>query len=345
MGQVTDSERQLEDERATIADIAREAGVSVPTVSKVLNGRGGVARKTRERVNDVLKAYDYEPRRNRRRPARGVIELVFGELNSPWALEITRGVEQAAFAAGFGVLISRLRAGADDAGRWLEMIAARRSDGIVFAVIGTTPEQRSRLEELNLPFVVIDPEVKLDADVPSVGITHWRGAFSATEHLLELGHRRLAMIGGPPGLLCSTTRADGFRAALSRAGVELDPALLVDSSFSQEEGTRVAEKLFDLPEPPTGIFAASDEQALGVYEAARRHGLRVPEDVSVVGFNDVYVASWASPPLTTVREPIDAMCEQAVFLLNRLMQGQDAGVGVELATELVVRQSTAPPHH
>jgi DNA-binding LacI/PurR family transcriptional regulator len=329
---------------ATIADIARAAGVSVPTVSKVLNGRTGVSRQTRQRVAEVLKQHDYAPRRGQSKPARGAIELVFGELNSPWALEITRGIEQAAFAAGLGVLVSRLRSAAEEADRWLEMVSAPRSDGIVFAVVGVTPAQRARFGKLRLPYVVIDPEGEQDPAVPTVGITHWRGGYAATEHLLSLGHRRLALIGGPPRLLCSAARANGFRAALDRAGVEVEPALVVHSAFDQGEGMLAAERLLALPEPPTGIFAASDEQAFGVYEAARRRGLRIPEDLSVVGFNDSYVARWASPPLTTVREPIDAMCEQAIFLLLRLIRGQEVGTGVELGTELVIRDSTAVAH-
>lgn len=333
------------DRAATIADIARAAGVSIPTVSKVINGRTGVSRQTRQRVSEVLKQHDYAPRRAQRNPSRGVIELVFGELNSPWALEITRGIEQAAFAAGLGVLVSRLRTDAEGARRWLEMVSAPRSDGVVFAVVGITREQRARFAKLRLPFVVIDPEGEQDPTVPTVGITHWRGGYAATEHLLSLGHRRLALLGGPPGLLCSAARANGFRAAMDRAGVEVDASLLVHSGFDQGEGMLAAEHLLSLPEPPTGIFAASDEQAFGVYEAARRRGLRIPDDLSVVGFNDMYVARWASPPLTTVREPIDDMCAQAIFLLSRLISGHEVGAGIELGTELIVRDSTAPPPH
>jgi LacI family transcriptional regulator len=327
----------------TIADIARAAGVSVPTVSKVINGRTGVSRETRRRVAEVLKEHDYAPRRAQRNPTRGVLELVFGELNSPWALEITKGVEQAAFAAGLGVLISRLRSDAAGAARWLEMVTNRRSDGIIFAVVGATEAQRARFQKLRLPFVVIDPEGEQDSSVPTVGITHWRGGYAATEHLLGLGHRRVALLGGPPGLLFSAARANGFRSAMDRAGVPVDPALVVDSVFNQEAGMLAAERLLSLAEPPTAIFAASDEQAFGVYEAARRRGLSIPRDLSVVGFNDSYVAHWASPPLTTVREPIDDMCAQAIFLLLRLIRGHDMGSGVELATELIVRSSTAPP--
>jgi LacI family transcriptional regulator len=326
----------------TIADIARAAGVSIPTVSKVLNGRKGVSSETRQRVTELVKQHDYAPRRMQH-PPRGAIELVFGELNSPWALEITRGVEQAAFGAGYGVLVSRLRSAEEGADRWLEMVSAPRSDGIIFAVVGVTPALRERFRKARLPYVVIDPEGEQDPAVPTVGITHWRGAYSATEHLLGLGHRRLALIGGPPGLLCSTARMNGFRAALESNGVPADPALMVHSRFDQGAGMLAAERLLSLPEPPSGVFAASDEQAYGVYEAARRRGLRIPEDLSVVGFNDSYVSRWASPPLTTVREPIDAMCQQAIFLLLRLVGGHDAGVGIELSTELIVRDSTAPP--
>lgn len=326
--------------RTTIADVASAAGVSVPTVSKVLNGRPGVSASTRERVIELLRQHGYSPRRAGAKLS-GAVELVLSELESPWSASLVRAMEAAAYAEGYAVVLSRLRP--DKVDEWLDHVAVRNVVGVVFAVVETTAAQRDRLRELELLFVVVDPAGNQAAQGPTVGLTHWRGAYSATEHLIELGHRRIATIGGPLRMLCSRARTDGFRTAAMGAGVDVPAEYVVHTEFEHAAGLVAATDLLSMPERPTAIFAASDEQALSVYEAARRLGLAVPSDVSVVGFNDAPIASWAGPPLTTVREPIEDMARQAMSLLVQLLANQDAGPGVELATELVVRASTAPP--
>jgi LacI family transcriptional regulator len=326
--------------RTTISEVARSAGVSLPTVSKVLNGRPGVSAATRERVSGLLRDHGFAPRRPPGQTG-GEVELVMGELESPWSVSIVRAIEEAAYEAGLGVVVSRVRRGAPE--RWLDMVAARMSRGVVFGAVEVTRQARERLTDLNLPTVVIDPEGNQPQTTPAVGIAHWRGAYDATEHLIGLGHRRIATIGGPLSVLCSRARTDGFRAAAAAAGISVEAQLVTHTSFDHEAGRDAAAELLSLDRPPTAIFAASDEQALGVYEAARRAGLRIPDDLSVVGFNDAPIASWASPPLTTVREPIDDMAKHAIGLLLRLVAGQRAGRSVELATELVIRDSTAAP--
>jgi LacI family transcriptional regulator len=326
--------------RTTVSDVARTAGVSLPTVSKVLNGRPGVSPATRKRVTGILQEHGFEPRRPPGRSA-GSIELVMGELESPWSVSIVRAMEEATSAASLGLVLSCVRPAAPD--HWLDQIASRDSKGVVFGVVETTREQRARLRELGVPFVVIDPEGNQPLASPAVGIAHWRGAYNATQHLIDLGHERIATIGGPLSVMCSRARTDGFRAAMTAAGLGAHPELVVHTNFENEAGRDAAIQLLALPSPPTAIFAASDEQALGVYEAARRAGLRIPDDVSVVGFNDARIAAWASPPLTTVREPIDEMVQHAVTLLGRLISGEPTGPAVELATELIVRESTSAP--
>ncbi len=325
--------------RVTIADIARMALVSVPTVSKVINGKPGVSDQTRARIAGLLREHEYEPRRS---TASKMIELVLGELTSPWATALVTAVEEAAFDQGMGLTLSRLRPEAED--RWLEMLAGRPVDGLIFAVVRVSERQRAHLDELRLPYVVIDPGEAPDGTrVPTIGVTHWRGAHQATRHLLELGHRELAMISGPADVLFSQARADGFRAAAMGAGVDLPPARVQHTEFSYEAGRDAALELLAASPRPTAIFAASDEQALGVYEAARLRGIRIPEDLSVIGFNDAPIAEWAAPPLTTVREPIGDMARLAVSAIRSLAAGERDVPTVELATELVVRQSTAPP--
>lgn len=324
--------------RVTIADIAVLAGVSVPTVSKVLNGKPGVSPATRARISDLLHEHEYEPRRSN---TTGSVALVFGELESPWAVALISALEEAAFEESLGILLTRVRPGTND--HWLDAIASKHVDGVICAVVDMTLSQRTRLKELDLPFVVIDPQAMQSTDVVTVGIAHWRGGREATDYLLSLGHRRIALIGGPPEMLFSQARADGFRAGMAAAGFSVGPEYIIHAEYGYESGRDAGAQLLALDVPPTAIFAASDEQAFGVYEAARLKGIKIPDDLSVIGFNDVPIARWASPPLTTVREPIADMAREAVRLLRNQVNGLPGTAAVELATELVVRESTLPP--
>jgi DNA-binding LacI/PurR family transcriptional regulator len=322
--------------RVTIARIADAAGVSVPTVSKVVNGRADVAPETRERVERLLHEHGY------RRPAATpdtraqLLDVVFNELESPWAMEIIKGVEEVGREHGLGVVLSA-QEGPGALGRsWVDAVAARRSVGLILVVSELTPAQIRRLTARSIPFVVVDPAGQPAPDVPAVGATNWNGGLEATRHLLELGHRRIGMIGGPPTMLCSRARVDGYRAALETAGLQVDPALVRWGTFHLEAGYEEGRALLSLPEPPTAIFAGSDLQAFGVYEAARVLGVEIPRQLSVIGFDDLPMARWVGPPLTTIRQPLTEMAATAA----RMVLGQGEERRVELATTLVRRQST-----
>ncbi|MGY1619434.1 LacI family DNA-binding transcriptional regulator [Geodermatophilus sp. SYSU D00691] len=326
----------------TIAAIAAEAGVSVPTVSRVLNGRADVAAHTRERVEQLLRQHGYQRRGSR--PRAQLLDLVFNDLDSPWAVEIIRGVEEAAHAEGVGTVVSAIHRRASDTREWLENVSARASDGAVLVTTDLDPALHAELKSLHVPAVVIDPAGVPSLDVPTIGVTNWAGGVSATEHLTGLGHRRIGFVAGPPTLWCSRARLDGYRAGLQAAGLPFDPELVAEGDFGFESGFRGATGMLGLAEPPTAVFAANDHMALGVYEALRRTGRRVPEDVSVVGFDDLPETRWASPPMTTVRQPLAEMGALAARTVLRLVRGESVvGPRVELATELVVRDSTAAP--
>ncbi|WP_235018058.1 LacI family DNA-binding transcriptional regulator [Thermomonospora echinospora] len=328
----------------TITAIAREAGVSVSTVSKVLNGRADVAEGTRSRVEELLAKHAYPRARRRGSDPAGLIDIVFDELDSPWAVEIIRGAEEVAHAAGTGTVVSAIHARSEPARQWLDNLERRRSEGVVLVVDELTAAQRARLQALDVPCIVIDPRGEPDPQVPSIGAANWAGGQAATRHLIELGHRRIAIISGPAGMLCSRARLDGYRGALEGAGLPADPALVRHGDFHHESGYLQAARLLELPDPPTAIFAGSDQQAFGACEAARERGLRIPQDLSIVGFDDLPVARWFSPPLTTVRQPLAEMGSLATRLLFRLSRGETLETHhVELATELVIRESTAPP--
>ena len=328
--------------RITITAIAREAGVSVPTVSRVVNGRSDVAPDTRERVEELLRRHGYRRRSARPRESASLIDLVFNDLDSPWAVEIIRGVEDVAHAANIGTVVSAVHRRPAATRQWLRNLQARSTDGVILVTSDLDPPLHSELRRLDVPTVVIDPAGVPALDVPTIGATNWAGGLSAVEHLLALGHRRIGFIAGPPQLLCSRARLDGYRAGLGAAGIAVEDGLIRPGSFYHEAGFEGGTALLSLPEPPTAIFAASDQMAFGVYEALRRRGLRVPDDISVVGFDDLPEARWASPPLTTVRQPLAEMGLLAARTVLRLARGEEIeSPRLELATELVVRDSTA----
>ncbi len=330
--------------RTTLAAIAAEAGVSLPTVSKVVNGRPDVAPATRARVEQLLDERRYSRSTVRRQRRSGLIDLVFNGLDSPWAVEILRGVEEWGASHETGVAVSSVRHGSIRPASWTSALASHETDGVILVTSELTGDQLRQLREAGIPLVVVDPVNPPPPDLPSVGATNWAGGLAATEHLLSLGHRRIGAIAGPGDYLCSRARIDGYRSALERVGVRFDQALVRYGDFEHEGGFIRSGELLELSSPPTAIFAGSDQQALGVYEAARQRGLRIPQDLSVVGFDDLPVARWVSPPLTTVRQPLNEMGGAAAQMLGELIEGNPLRSSrVELSTLLVTRESTAAP--
>lgn len=333
------------DRGATIAQIAQELGVSVPTVSKVLNGRSDVAADTRARIEEALERHHYQRRKPAPPPAgTGLIDLVFHRLGSSWSMEIIRGVEDAAAAARLSVILSELGGVHRPPRAWLDTTLLRPPLGVLTVASRLTPAQQRQLERRSIPFVVIDTDGEPTPDAHTVGSDNWNGGLIATRHLLALGHRRIAAVSGPTDMLCSRARLDGFRSAHAEAGVVVDDALILPGNFYVETGYRAAHELLTRRDRPTAIFAGSDMAALGVLRAATELGLSVPRDVSVVGYDDLSLAAWATPALTTVRQPLEEMGAMATGMLIDLIEGRQPPTRrINLATELVVRESTAEP--
>lgn len=324
----------------TIAYIAESAGVSPPTVSRVLNGKKGVSGETRARIEALIHRYGYIRPPNR----SNIVELVFRELKSLWAVEIISGVEQVARRDRVGVMVSEFGLH-DSNGRPMDDTLARRPQ-CVLSVAQLSEAEREQLRAKGIPFVVFDPTAELPDDVPFVGATNWRGGRSAAQHLIQLGHTRIAMIGGPEDVLCCRARQAGYESAMKAAGLPADPDLIVSAPLTREDGCAAAHALLDRSRPPTAIFASNDLQALGVYQAAREVGLRIPHDLSVVGFDDLPIVAWVDPPMTTVHQPLTEMAAAATELALALGRGEHPQqIGVEIATTLTVRESTAPPGH
>lgn len=335
--------------RPTLEQVARAAGVSKATASKVLNRRPNISAQTRRRVQQAIDELGYVPTTGPREPDRPQkVNVVFNTLVNLYSMHVLEGIVAAAHAQRVEVLVDTVDPGLGQDGplsaTWIDRLAAHGSTGVIVVTAELTAEQRDRLRALRLGAVLIDPVDPLDDEVVSVGATNFTGGLQATSHLLDLGHRRIAFAGGPPGSTASRERLQGYLSALGSAGAAVDPALILEREFTVPSGVEMATVFLAEAEPPTAVFAGCDASALGVFEAARRRGLRVPEDLSVVGFDDTSMAASSAPPLTTVRQPIGDMGRVALRTLLQQARGERPDSHhVQLATQLVVRGSTAAP--
>jgi LacI family xylobiose transport system transcriptional regulator len=329
--------------RATLSEVASLADVSISTVSKVLNGRAGVSSETRARIEALLQHRQYNPRASKR-PVAPLLDVLCYEIDSPFASEVLASIEQIARQRRMGMVLT----GATDKHlpeqSWVDDVLRRAPVGVILVACVLPAKDKQRLRSRNIPLVMVDPAGTPAPDVPSIGSADWNGGFVATRHLLDLGHRRIGIITGPDNMLASTARLSGYRAALDAAGVPVDPELIRPGEFHHRDGLVEGRALLSRPNRPTAIFASSDLYALGVYEAARSLGIAIPGDLSVVGYDDLSIARWAGPPLTTVRVPLLAMAEQAVHLVSRLRDEPELAFSrIDLDTTLVVRESTGRP--
>ncbi|ASN50844.1 LacI family DNA-binding transcriptional regulator [Sinomonas sp. R1AF57] len=335
--------------KSTLAEVARLAGVSAPTVSKVVNGRDDVAPETREKVLAALAKVGYSSPAQRRVAAPGpdVVEVALDALTSAYTTDVLTGILDYAAVAGVEVMVS-VTGGTPSAGLGPERRAQRMLDqgraGLIVVTSAFSEAQLSAFRRHGIPVVVIDPQNPPPSDVVSVGATNWAGGKAAAEHLVALGHERIGYLGGPEGAECNQARLHGYMSVLMSHGIAVRPECIVHGKFRSEHGIEGLKRLLSLPERPTAIFAASDSIAVGVLREARRQGIRVPEDLSLVGFDGTAQAEDAVPALTSVSQPLQKMGRSALRSVLRQAHGEPLDSHrVELATELVVRESTAPP--
>lgn len=326
--------------RVTIHDVARAAGVSVATVSKVINRRYGVASSTHARVEQVIEELGYESSlvaRSLRSHQTHVIGILVAEFE-PFSTEILKGASRAITGTGYELLAysGGGRPGSDVG--WERRYVSRLSGTLIDGALLVTPTVVD--VSATVPLVMLDPHTG-PTGLPTVDADSLAGAVSATEHLITLGHRRIGFLGGREDLESSQRREEGYRRALAGAGLPVDPDLIRVGGYRRESAEAPVAELLALPDPPTAIFAANDLMALGAMAVATRMGLRVPDDLSLVGFDDVPEAVIATPQLTTVRQPIQELGAVGIDLLVQLMAGRVPQANhVRLPTELVVRGTT-----
>jgi len=325
--------------RVKLADVAVRAGVSVATVSKVVNSRYGVAKETIAMVEGIIAEMGYVGNlgasglRSQRTNVVGILVADF----DPYSAELLKGAARATRNTKYDMLAYA----GGEAPEWERRSLARLGGTLIDAAVVVTPTTPNTA--ISIPVVAVDPHYGPNW-LPTIDCDSFGGAVSATQHLIELGHTRIAFLGGRKELDSSQLREAGFREAMRLAGIEVDEELVRDSRYDPDVAYTVCDALLSLPEPPTAVFAANDVTAMRAIAAAQARGLTVPDDLSVVGFDDIPDATLSTPSLTTLRQPLQAMGEAAMRMLLDILEGKEHSQHVRMDTEFVVRASTAPPH-
>lgn len=328
----------------TIHDVARAAGVSVSTVSRVLNDKDDVALETIEKVRSVISELGYASSlaaRSMRSRQTGVIGVIVPGLEDPFCIQVVKGIHHAIVALEYDLITYtsgsiKQRSRAEGEQHFVSLLNGSITDGIIVVTPAATRFATSA------PLVAIDPNNECP-QCTTVIAANYTGAVDAMAYLLGLGHRRIGFIGGRLDLLCAQQRLEGYRAALREKGIDVNPGLITTGDFSREVGRLCARQLLSLAEPPTAIFAANDQSAIGAIEAATQAGRRIPDDLSVIGFDNISEAGYYAPPLTTIDQFIDRMGYVATEMLVSQIQGKTTQATLyEMPTRLVVRESCRP---
>jgi len=325
----------------TIRDVAKAAGVSVSTVSRVLNDKDDVAPETYRKVQTIIKELGYASNlaaKSMRSRRTDVIGLVMPDVVDPFSIQVIKGVNRAIAELDYDLIVYtggdiRKESSAEHERRYVSLLGSSITDGIIVVTPAATSFSTAS------PVIVLDPNNVTPA-CPAVIATNRDGALSAIEYLTGLGHRRIGFISGRPELQSAVRRLRGYKDGLRRAGIPLDPDLIQAGDYSKQTGCACAQRLLNLPDPPTAIFAANDQSAIGAIQAIHQAGLRVPDDVSVVGFDNIPEASYTNPALTTIDQFIEEMGCVATEMLLSLIDGGSLESNVyKVPTQLVVRDS------
>lgn len=324
----------------SILDVAREAGVSSATVSHVLNGTRPVAPATQERVRDAVESVGYRRNlaaRSLRTSTSSTIGMIVPDAANPFFAELARGVENAAFEADYRVLLCNSDDDSTKEARYVETLIENLAAGAVIIPTDDNTKLVEALNERNIAVVVVDRALS-DIEVDSVIPTHIQGAKQATQYLIELGHNNIACIASRSGGTAASQRLEGFEQATSGRATQTHVRY---GDFHYDSGYRCANELLRLQPRPTAIFACNDLMAIGALRAANEQGLEVPEDISIIGFDNIEAARYTNPTLTTVAQPLQEIGAQAArLLLARIADKTRSVTSMEISTQLVVREST-----
>lgn len=330
----------------SIKDIARLARVSHPTVSRALQGSPLVSAKTAEKIRRIAREEGYRPSA----VARGLVTrrtrtigLAVTAISDPFTSEVATGIEQTASDHGYRVFLADTNADPEREKKVVQALAEQRVDGIIVTSSRVGVLHMATLAEMQVPIVLVNDQHDDQAGVAvhSVLIMNEDGTRSLTNHLIKLGHRRIAYIGDQFGYQSDVERQAGYRSALEEARIKVREELVTHGDGKAEAAVRVMNGLLALSQPPTAVVCYNDMTALGAMRAIRMHGLSIPEDISVVGFDDLFLAAYTEPPLTTMRQPMRQMGQQAMESLLKLMNNEPTAPQIRIKAEMIVRNSTA----
>ncbi len=329
----------------TIKEVSYHAGVSAATVSRVLNGTVPVASDTKKRVLDAIEKLNYQPNAFARglvTNRSGGIGVVINEISSPYYSGIVRGIERVVEAAGMHLIVSSGHADAAFERKAASYLVQRRSDALILRLETLTDGELLSWLEGNLPAET--PIVIMGRNITELGercihLDNEKGGFLATQYLLEQGHRRIAHVAGPLAMKDSRDRLQGYRRALETAGLPYDEAYVVEADFKEEGGQRAAQRLLDRRLDLSAIFSANDQMAAGILHTLRAHGLNIPQDISLVGYDDVFIARYFYPALTTVQQPLEEMGQAAAHIALAALDQREAEVKRKFEPRLIVRRS------
>ena len=331
------------DRRPTINDIAKRVGLSKASVSRALNGKQDVDPETRKRVLKVAAQVGYVPSASARALSNGrsnCLGLLVPTLTWPWILEVLRGVAEEIERSGYSLILYTTSGGEDSEREFMsQLVPAGAVDGLALVIPLGMLEYIERLAKGGLPVVVVDDRGHYP-DLPTVATTNIEGGRSATLHLVERGRRRIAMLNGPRDFGCNRDRLEGYKSALRKAGLQFDPKLVVDSDFKESGGASAMATLLAADPKLDAVFVANDVMAFGAMRALRNSGRRVPDDVAVVGFDDIPASAMTHPPLSTVRQPLYEMGRTAASMVMAAVRGESITKRIELPTSLVIRESS-----
>jgi len=332
--------------KVTIVDVAAEAGVSFGTVSRVINNDVHVKDETRQKVLDTMNRMKFVANRQARSLAGGktnIFGLLVPDLGTGYIGEIIRGIDAVLGEASFDLMLYTTHRKATKEINYVNNLIRGMVDGLILVLPRNPIDYVELLSDQKFPFVLIDHQ-GTGEDCPAIGSTNWQGAYHATNYLIQLGHRRIGFITGWMDLGCAVDRLEGYKASLKNNRIPLNDDLIFEGTFAQLDGYEGANKFLNLKKPPTAIFASNDVMAIAAMDAARERGLRIPEEISILGFDDVPQASMVRPSLTSVRQPLEQMGRTAAqVLLDILRNPNHSHKRIELPTELIIRDSTARP--
>lgn len=330
---------------ATIREVAENAGVSYATVSHVINNTRLVSPETRERVLEAMDALNYRPNalaRSLRQGKTNTLGLVLPDSANPFFAEISRSIEDEAFKKGYSVFLCNTELDTQRELFYVDILSKKQVDGIIFVAAGDQADSLDFLVSLNMPIVMVDRNVP-NVEVDTVLTDNQLGGYLATRHLMELGHQRIACISGPSSITPSAERMIGYRRAHEEAGLSYDENLILRGDYHAQSGMENTHSILKMDPRPTAIFASNDLMALGALRAAAEAGCSVPDDLAVVGYDDLEIARFATPPLTTIAQPKKEIGVQAIDLLvDRISRKGRSPSRVVLPPELIVRRSTQP---